>query len=321
MRSFLSTLLVVAALAVATTASAADTLVDNLQNISVTIKSGQGQGSGVLFTRQVGDETVTYVWTAAHVIDSQRKTRNVIVNGSPKTVVEFEDVQIVQEFKQNGRRIGEVKMEARVVRFSDAEQGEDLALLEVRKRNFTEATNTTTFYNGEIPAIGTELYHVGSLQGQFGANSLTTGIVSQIGRVLELGANGTVFDQTTVTAFPGSSGGGVFLKDSGQYVGMLVRGGGEQFNFIVPIRRLREWAKEAKIEWAIDQTVALPSEEELKKLPVEDTGVEFEKGYDKAAKSIQLDLEFPFLMHYSCDLYPGYAPAPPAPAPSPDPSI
>lgn len=317
MRSFLSTLLVVAALSVATTASAADTLVDNLQNVSVTIKSGQGQGSGVLFTRTVGDETVTYVWTAAHVIDNQRKTRNVIVNGSPKTVVEFDDVQIVQEFKQNGRRIGEVKMEAKVLRYSDADQGEDLALLEVRKRNFTEATNTTTFYNGEIPAIGTELYHVGSLQGQFGANSLTAGIVSQIGRVLELGANGTVFDQTTVTAFPGSSGGGVFLKDSGQYVGMLVRGGGEQFNFIVPVRRLRAWAKAANIEWAIDQTVALPTEEELKKLPIEDTGVEFEKGYDKSAKSIQLDLEFPFLMHYDC----GVLLEAPSFTPSPDPSI
>ena len=62
--------------------------------------------------------------------------------------------------------------------------------------------------------------------------------MSQVGRVLDLGSGGgTVFDQTTVTAFPGSSGGGVFLTD-GKYVGMLVRGAGETFNLIVPVRRM-----------------------------------------------------------------------------------
>ena len=77
---------------------------------------------------------------------------------------------------------------------------------------------------------------------------MTRGIVSQVGRVLSLGTgDGTVFDQTTVTAFPGSSGGGVFLSErsgdkAGQYMGMLVRGAGETFNLIVPVRRMRSWA-------------------------------------------------------------------------------
>jgi hypothetical protein len=146
MRYLIAALLI----AVSVTTAQAEPLVDQLQDISVTIKSGRGQGSGVLFTRKVGDETVTYVWTAAHVVESQRKTRNVIVNGVQRTVVEFDDVQIVQEFKQDGRRIGEIKMEARVVRYSDADQGEDLALLEVRKRNFVSAEKTVKFYNGAI---------------------------------------------------------------------------------------------------------------------------------------------------------------------------
>lgn len=276
------------ALMVATTAAqAADPLVQQLQDVSVTIKSGSGQGSGVLFTRGDG---VSYVWTAAHVIDNLRKTRTVIINGSPKVVVEFADAQIVQEFREDGRRIGEQKMEARVVRYSDAEQGNDLALLEVRKKNFSPAT--VKFYKGEIPEIGTELYHVGSLLGQFGANSLTTGVVSQVGRVLDLGANGIVFDQTTVTAFPGSSGGGVFLKADGQYMGMLVRGAGNTFNFIVPVRRLRSWAQEAKVEWAMDASVAKPPAEELAKLPIEDAGVEFAPNAEKSAAA----KKFPTLM-------------------------
>lgn len=270
---FVASLLLAVALT-ATVAFAADPLVQNLQDISVTIKSGEGQGSGVIFTRKVGNDNVSYVWTAAHVVDNLRSVRTVVVNGSPRQVVEFKDAQIVQEFRQDGRRIGEIKMEARVVRYSDADLGEDLALLEVRKRNFTPVT--AVFYKeAAIPPIGTELYHVGSLKGQFGANSLTTGIVSQHGRVLNLGNHDVVFDQTTVTAFPGSSGGGVFLKKDGRYIGMLVRGSGEQFNFIVPMRRLREWAQSAKVEWAIDPSIAMPSADELKKLPVEDAGVSF----------------------------------------------
>ena len=50
---------------------------------------------------------------------------------------------------------------------------------------------------------------------------MTTGIMSQVGRMLALNSSTKVlFDQTTVTAFPGSSGGGVFLTD-GQYIGTL----------------------------------------------------------------------------------------------------
>lgn len=274
MKRFIYALAILAALA--TSVNADQKTVDLLQDISVTIKADGAQGSGTLFNRKVGDDTVTYVWTAAHVVDGLRKVRSVVVNGTPKVVVEFSDAQIVQEYKQDGRRIGELKMEAKVVRYSDAEQGEDLALLQVRKKNFVPASTTATFYqNDAIPPIGTPLCHVGSLLGQVGANSYTTGVLSQVGRVLDLGATGTVFDQTTVTAFPGSSGGGVYTMD-GKYVGMLVRGAGEQFNFIVPVRRMNEWAARAGVRWAIDPKVKMPTNDELRKLPIEDTGTRFE---------------------------------------------
>jgi hypothetical protein len=257
----------------------AGALVQNLQDISVTIRAGGSQGSGTLFTRKVDDKnTVTFVWTAGHVIDGLRKVRTVIdpESGSPKLLVEFEDAEIVREFTEDGRRIGEMKFDARVVKYSDARQGEDLALLIVRKRNYVGEEVSASFYLDEaIPPIGTELYHVGSLLGQVGSNSLTTGVVSQIGRVLNLGANGVIFDQTTVTAFPGSSGGGVFLKTDGRYVGMLVRGAGEQFNFTVPARRLVGWAKRVDIEWAVNPAIKLPSLDEIAKLKIEDTGVKF----------------------------------------------
>lgn len=274
-RSFV--LMLAAALSLVSAASVfADVSVEKLSEISVTIKTDRGKGSGTLFVRKHGDDNVAYVWTAAHVIESLRKVRPVIdtKTGTNKFVVEFKDAEIVQELNQEGRRIGEIKMDAEVIRYSDAEQGHDLAILRVRKKNFVPAEQTARFYLGDkIPGQGTELYHVGSLLGQVGANSLTTGIVSQTGRVLKFGANAVIFDQTTVTAFPGSSGGGTYLKDTGGYMGMLVRGAGETFNLIVPVRRMREWAKKAGVEFAIDPSVEMPSDDDLKKIPVEDSGL------------------------------------------------
>ena len=156
-------------------------LYQKLQDVSVTVKAGRGEGSGVIITREVtvGDakEKINFVWTAAHVVASLRSVRNTIEAGIPKKVVEFKDAQIVKELVEKGRRVGEIKMDAKVIKYSDADSGEDLALLLVRKRNFVD--QNILFYpsNDPIP-VGTELYHVGSLLGQVGSNSMTRGIMS-----------------------------------------------------------------------------------------------------------------------------------------------
>lgn len=246
---------------------------DHLQEISVTIRAdGQystSEGSGVLISRQIGKESVTFVWTCGHVLDHLRKVRTVIKDGVPVKIVEFEDVQIIKELIEGGRRVGEIKMDARVLKYSDPDDGEDLALLMVRSRDY--AKESASFYldktDHNIVPIGTGLYHVGSLLGQRGSNSMTAGIVSQVGRIY-----GKVeYDQTTVTAFPGSSGGGVYLQD-GRYMGMLVRGAGENFNLIVPVRRMYRWAADHKILWALDTSVKMPTIGEINGLPVETTG-------------------------------------------------
>jgi len=207
----------------------------------------------------------------------------------------------VQELVEQGRRVGEIKMDAKVLKFSHSENGEDLALLMVRKKNFVD--KNAVFLSSDDPvAIGKELYHVGSLLGQQGSNSMTRGIMSQIGRVLNLGSgDGVIFDQTTVTAFPGSSGGGVFLTerskdDAGKYVGMLVRGAGETFNFIVPVRRMRKWASEQNVLWALDEKESTPSYADILKLPIEGSS----KGAEAKGetKSLTEDSKtFPVLIH------------------------
>lgn len=249
-----------------------------LQNISVTVKAGSGSGSGVVFTREIKDgektKNVNFVWTAAHVLEGIRNVRTFIdTEGHVKKTVEFQDAEIRKKIIESGRTVGQLEMDAKVIKYSDAKNGEDLALLMIRKIGFVE--DTAKFYNDEeekgVP-LGTQLYHVGSLLGENGSNSMTTGIMSQIGRTVSLsGGSKVLFDQTTVTAFPGSSGGGVFLTD-GKYVGMLVRGAGETFNLIVPIRRMRKWAEAEGVLWAMDSKAKAPTLVEIEKLTVENMG-------------------------------------------------
>lgn len=249
-----------------------------LQDISVTIKTERGSGSGVIFSREIksddGKKNVNFVWTAAHVLEGIRSVRSILdIEGKTLKRPVFKDVQIVKKLIEQGITVGELSMDAVVIKYSDATDGEDLALLMVKKFNFVDVS--AKFHKDEndtgLP-LGTQLYHVGSLLGESGANSMTTGIMSQVGRMLALNSSTKVlFDQTTVTAFPGSSGGGVFLTD-GQYIGMLVRGAGETFNLIVPIRRINKWAKSENIMWALDPSVDAPSLEEIHKLPKEKMG-------------------------------------------------
>ena len=277
-------------------------LYQHLQDVSVTVKTGGGEGSGVIVTREVETspnvkQKVNFVWTAAHVVDGLRSIRTIIKDGQSRKVVEFKDAQIVQELVEDGRRVGEMKMEAKVIKYSDSENGEDLALLMIRKKGYID--KSVTFYKaeGKPVSIGTELYHVGSLLGQTGSNSMTRGICSQVGRVLDLGTgDGVVFDQTTVTAFPGSSGGGVFLSErsgekAGQYMGMLVRGAGETFNLIVPVRRMRDYAKKHGVLWAIDTDVKVPTLKEVTSLLIEGEKSSTSKG-TKATKD---SVKFPVL--------------------------
>ena len=270
-------LLVLTLLALAA-APVAASVPDDLQRVSVTIKAGDAQGSGTLVTRQIGEDTVTFVWTAAHVVDGLRTTRTVVTpQGTSKILVEYRDAEIVQERQQAGRRVGEVKYDCKIVKVSDADYGEDLAVLMVRCKGAYPLSVCAKFHRdiNYIPPIGVDLSHCGSLLGQFGANSYTTGVLSQTGRTLPMkGANVKVFDQVTAVAFPGSSGGGMFLKANGEYIGMLTQGVMklQGFNFIVPVRRIHAWSKTAKIEWAIDPNAEMPTLKEIDAIPVEDAG-------------------------------------------------
>lgn len=268
-------------------------IADHLQDVSVTIKAkakySSSEGSGAMIIREVDGKKVTFVWTAAHVVDNLRKVRSVIEDGTSVKVIEFSDASIVKELVEKGRRVGEMKMDAKVIKYSDYRDGHDLALLMVRATDYAKSGvefNLSKENDGIIP-IGTDLIHVGSLLGQMGANSMTKGIVSQVGRTL----NKYEYDQTTVTAFPGSSGGGVYLEN-GKYVGMIVRGAGEGFNLMVPVRRMIQWAEKNNIMWAIDPKEEMPSLDKILSMQIEDSGII--RSADDGDDEKSLQKTFPF---------------------------
>ena len=248
-----------------------------LQSISVTIRAeGQyshSEGSGVIYSRDVDGKKVSFVWSAGHVVSRLRTVREVIdpVKGVPRKVIEFKDAKVIREMRNaNGRKVGEVTVDAKVIKYSDSEDGHDLALFMVRSSDmkaFGDESAKFKLDSKPIP-LGTHLFHVWSLLGQLGSNSMTDGIMSQHGRIFKR----TYMDQTTVVAFPGSSGGGVFLDD-GTWVGMIVGGAGEGFNLTVPARRLvGDFCKKQKILWAVDPKVKVTMAD-IDKMSVEDVGI------------------------------------------------
>ena len=251
-------------------------VIDNLQNVSVTVSvDGRGCGSGTLYTREVEPGVFkSYVWTAGHVIRSLRYERTVIdkETSTKKVVVGFKDCQIYQETIQDGRKVEQRYLDCRVVCYSNSETGDDQGLLEVRLRNYTQ--ETVRFYLGDtIPGIGTELIHMGSFLGDIGSCSFTTGVTSQVGRLLALEPmySEAVYDQTSAVSFPGSSGGGCF-DITGLYIGMLTAGirDAQGFAWYVPVRRQLEWARSMNLEWAMDPMVPMPNAADLKAIPLDD---------------------------------------------------
>lgn len=244
----------------------------HLQAISITIRAGGAEGSGTVC--RIVDGRV-YILTAGHVVADLRRTREIIDSktGTRRTVVEFDDASVILQYRDDeGRTVGDVRWFARVVKYSDSDNGEDIALLELRRKGAFD--KSSAFYlDKKLPPVGTTLFLMGSPLGQFGHNSMTRGIMSSHGRVYQ----GKVYDQTTVAAFGGCSGCGVYTE-KGEYVGMLVRGAGETFNLIVPIRRIKQWAERTGLQWTIDNSLAVPSEEELQKLHPDDSGYSFSSG-------------------------------------------
>ena len=180
-----------------------------------------GNGSGTMVNR-FGH---TYVLTAAHVVQV-----------ALEAVTNDLDRAYVTVYK------GTNKWEAYVI---NCDRHQDLALLRIVGTNVPGVS--IKFFNPRlIPPIGTKLLHVGNLLGQY-PRSYSEGVLAGLGGPAPEDPHNE-YDQTTVTDYPGSSGGGVFTAD-GRYAGMILQWDGPGINFICPVRRMVEWADQNDLLW------------------------------------------------------------------------
>jgi len=220
-----------------------DPVAEKLRASSVTVRTPRASGSGFVICKG----STAYVLTAAHVVDDLRREEQ--VPGSEKRRVVFDEAKVIQKAVQGGRIVREVSYEASVVRFS---ADEDLAILKLHEQDAFKA-GLTLFAGESIPPLGLELWHVGSPLGEIGAQSLIPAWMSQHGVVIEK----KTMDRITCSAFPGSSGGAVTLKD-GRVVGVVVRGKEGGFILMVPIRRVKEWTSRIGAGFLFDPKVCTP---------------------------------------------------------------
>ncbi|MCW4048267.1 MAG: serine protease [Candidatus Bathyarchaeota archaeon] len=243
-----------------------------LQAVSVNVLANRSQGSGTIFLTYIDGKQAAFIITANHVIDGLREVNEIIdADGSERQVIRYTDAQIIQEQVEDGRTVGEVKYDAKVL---SVDIRRDIALLRVRKGDFSRAG--ATFYFGRIPTVGTEVYHCGAPGGKDlgGTSSLTAGIISRIGvRISGFGGGSEhgIFDQTDTAALGGSSGGMVALKSNGQWIGMITLGlgGGDSFHWLVPARSVKSWANEIGVMWLFDPSLDCPTEDDVSAIVLE----------------------------------------------------
>lgn len=198
-------------------------------NATLLVVTPTGSGSGVVIhrTNPAGERRV-FLWTAAHV-----------AKGS--------DAVARRIFRFGTRKAGFAEFPAVLI---GIDATSDLALYWIISP--PDITSGATF-SSTVAQPGEPIFHIGNFLGDNFDNSLTTGVVSQVGvRPLRLpGWPWVIVDQCDAAVARGGSGGGVFSADSGEVVGIMVGGAGPGISVFVPTRVIWEYAQSAGLGWAV----------------------------------------------------------------------
>ena len=237
------------------------TIPEYLQSISVKIDIPEGTGSGVVFTRTdaTGTNKISFIWTAGHLFHQKNNMFDIFFLGLISTneaVIDHAEISQLISVDGMAAPAGS-NILARLIKCSKTN---DLALLQLEKPFFN--TNTAIFdLSSRIPRTGERVFSVSAPMGSDG--TFSEGVYSFIGKKKW----GKVFDQTTCVVYPGSSGGGFFLTN-GICIGLAIAYQAPTINYIIPMRRIQEWAKYENLEWALDPTLPIPTEKEIKAITI-----------------------------------------------------
>lgn len=231
---------------------------NNIVNESVIVIGRGTLGTGVIVTRG----KTSYVWTVAHVLEGLIETKvETDKDGVTHIVQKVKgDAKIIKHIFKNGEAVEQIVADGEIVRYDKAA---DLAIIRIKGGVFD--SNCDFHVSFVPPELGTSLIHLGHYRGMGGSYTLSTGIISYTTRrYFE-----QIYDQTTTTATQGCSGGGVFLQN-GECVGLMDRvisidlvngAGGDNANFIIPVRYMMLWAIKNNCLFLIDKSLPIPEGE------------------------------------------------------------
>ena len=221
-----------------------------LREISVTTITNSGHsGSAVIITREIGDKKINFAISSAHVYEPIMQTI-IVEDDALKEITIFPKIKALQ-FKDD---LDEPIVTDAYILLIEAEK--DLCLLVLDDIVTEESVRFST----ERSKVFDEIYHMGSLAGLDGQDSLSTGIISFISRKLE----NLEVDQTTVPVGKGSSGGGMFVSD-GKCIGITIAMAGCSTSFMVPSEHVIDWLETSEFSWLLDVSEETPTIEELNK--------------------------------------------------------
>jgi len=197
---------------------------------TVTLAIGSTRGSGVIITRRdLQGRRHSYIWTVGHLAVEAESDSG------------YDPIEVSRYITDGGKVVGRTILTATVIK-CDTEA--DLALLELNSNFFSdEGVEFVT----QLPIVAEPLFHYGSPYGEAGANSFTAGSLAKLGFTID----GVSYDFVTTSAAPGCSGGGVF-NARGECLGLVARQTASTVCFIIPARRLAEWAEKQGVPWAFN---------------------------------------------------------------------
>src|SRR5207248_2412360 len=156
----------------------------------------------------------------------------------------FDTVQITRELFQGKDRVGEEKVEAKVIAYLEEE---DLAVVAIRKKNFARKEDSVQFA-ASLPNSGREVVHL-TAWANYKLNFFTFGIIDCPNYIYE----DKSYISESACGMAGSSGGGVFDVNTLECVGILTRTSSRTKSLLEGIDRIRNFAKITGVEWLLSE--------------------------------------------------------------------
>jgi len=213
-----------------------------IDNVNFIVGDGKGWCSATLISKEHRILTTAHHCLGKHIrwIDKKVVDEGEVVSKK----VEVRTDVTVQQFLYNGAsKVGGSSYKAKIIAYSDAQTGHDLAILQLVSKNIPQTLEASVLPISLETERGDPVVIVAN-PAMLDA-SLSNGIIASVSREKEsVTGEKTRILQTNAGAFFGSSG-GALLTDTGYYIGTVVGGiPGAQVIFAVHYSHLRDMLEE-----------------------------------------------------------------------------